>query len=106
MPILIHGKKVAENFGLLRLFFTERPKFNKSPTGENSPNLVTLPVWYIFCSFGTFFPVLVSCTLKNLATLRRARHMEAISALARFKLLKNFSLHPPTPSPRRKSFKK
>jgi hypothetical protein len=27
--------------------------------------------WYILCSFGTFFPVLVSCTRKNLATLSR-----------------------------------
>jgi hypothetical protein len=26
-------------------------------------------IWYILCSFGTFFPVLVSCTKKNLATL-------------------------------------
>jgi hypothetical protein len=25
--------------------------------------------WHIVCSFGTFFPVLVSCTKKNLATL-------------------------------------
>jgi hypothetical protein len=25
----------------------------------------------ILCSFGTFFPVLVSCTKKNLATLPR-----------------------------------
>jgi hypothetical protein len=25
--------------------------------------------WYILCSFGTFFPALVSCTQKNLATL-------------------------------------
>jgi hypothetical protein len=28
-----------------------------------------MTIWYIFCSFGTFFPVLVSCTKKNLATL-------------------------------------
>jgi hypothetical protein len=26
-------------------------------------------IWYILCSFGTFFPVLVSCNMKNLATL-------------------------------------
>jgi hypothetical protein len=26
-------------------------------------------IWYILCSFGTFFPVLVSCSKKNLATL-------------------------------------
>jgi hypothetical protein len=25
-------------------------------------------MWYILCSVGTFFPVLVSCTKKNLAT--------------------------------------
>jgi hypothetical protein len=28
-----------------------------------------MTLWYILCSFGTFFPVLVSCTEKNLATL-------------------------------------
>jgi hypothetical protein len=28
-------------------------------------------IWYILCSFGTFFPVLVSCTKKNLATLHQ-----------------------------------
>jgi hypothetical protein len=38
----------------------------------------TLPItlWYILCSFGTFFLVLVSCTKKNLATLlRRRQHL-------------------------------
>jgi hypothetical protein len=28
-----------------------------------------IPIWYILCSFGTFCPVLVTCTKKNLATL-------------------------------------
>jgi hypothetical protein len=28
-----------------------------------------ITIWCILCSFGTFFPVLVSCTKKNLATL-------------------------------------
>jgi hypothetical protein len=28
-----------------------------------------MTIWYILCSFGTFFPVLVSCTDENLATL-------------------------------------
>jgi uncharacterized membrane protein YiaA len=28
-------------------------------------------LWYIFSLFGTFFPVLVYCTMKNLATLVR-----------------------------------
>jgi hypothetical protein len=28
-----------------------------------------MTIWYILYSFGTFFPVLVSCTKKNLATL-------------------------------------
>jgi hypothetical protein len=27
-----------------------------------------MTIWSILCSFGTFFPVLVSCTKKNLAT--------------------------------------
>jgi hypothetical protein len=27
-------------------------------------------LWYIYCSFGIFFPELVCCTKKNLATLR------------------------------------
>jgi hypothetical protein len=31
-------------------------------------------IWYILYSFGTFFPVLVSCTKKNLATLPTCRH--------------------------------
>jgi hypothetical protein len=26
-------------------------------------------IWYILCSLGTFFPVLVLCTKKNLATM-------------------------------------
>jgi hypothetical protein len=30
-----------------------------------------MTLWYILCSFGKFFPVLVPCTKKNLATLRR-----------------------------------
>jgi hypothetical protein len=28
-----------------------------------------MTIWCILCSFGTFFPILVSCTKKNLATL-------------------------------------
>jgi hypothetical protein len=28
-----------------------------------------MTIWYILYPFGTFFPVLVSCTKKNLATL-------------------------------------
>jgi hypothetical protein len=28
-----------------------------------------MTIWHILCSFGTFFPVLVLCTKKNLATL-------------------------------------
>jgi hypothetical protein len=28
-----------------------------------------MTIWYIGCSFGALFPVLVSCTKKNLATL-------------------------------------
>jgi hypothetical protein len=28
-----------------------------------------MPTWYILWSFGIFFPVLVSCATKNLATL-------------------------------------
>jgi hypothetical protein len=28
-----------------------------------------MAIWYILWSFGTFFPVLVFCTKKNLATL-------------------------------------
>jgi hypothetical protein len=28
-----------------------------------------MTIWYILSSFGAFFPVLVSCTMKNLATL-------------------------------------
>jgi hypothetical protein len=28
-----------------------------------------MTIWYILCQFGTFFPVLVSLTIKNLATL-------------------------------------
>jgi hypothetical protein len=34
-------KKVAKKFGLL-LSFKKLPKENNSPTGENSPDLVTL----------------------------------------------------------------
>jgi hypothetical protein len=29
-------------------------------------------IWYTFGSFGTFFPDLVSCAMKNLATLEQA----------------------------------
>jgi hypothetical protein len=32
--------------------------------------------WYILCSFGTFFPVLVSCTMKNLATPGKRRKLQ------------------------------
>jgi hypothetical protein len=28
-----------------------------------------MTIWYILCSFGTLFPILVSCTKKNLASL-------------------------------------
>jgi hypothetical protein len=31
-----------------------------------------MTIWCILCSFGNFFPVLVSCTKKNLATLLAA----------------------------------
>jgi hypothetical protein len=30
---------------------------------------IFMTIWYILCSFDTFFPVLVSCTMKYLATL-------------------------------------
>jgi hypothetical protein len=30
-----------------------------------------MTIWYILCSFGTFYPVLVSCTKKHLAALAR-----------------------------------
>jgi hypothetical protein len=33
-----------------------------------------MTIWYILCSFGPFFPVLVSCTKKNLATLYSFSH--------------------------------
>jgi hypothetical protein len=33
-------------------------------------------IWYILCSFGTFFPVLVPCTKKNLATLEEMRNLD------------------------------
>jgi hypothetical protein len=36
-------------------------------------------IWYILCSFGTFFRVLVTCTEKNLATLSRESFSAAIS---------------------------
>jgi hypothetical protein len=36
------------------------------------PNGILWPFWYIFKSFGTFFPVFVYCAEKNLATLRGA----------------------------------
>jgi hypothetical protein len=32
-----------------------------------------MTIWYILCSFGTFLPVLVSWTKKNLATLTTIR---------------------------------
>jgi hypothetical protein len=35
-----------------------------------------MPIRYILCSFGTFFPVLVSWAKKNLATLERRIHFE------------------------------
>jgi hypothetical protein len=28
-----------------------------------------MTIWYNLCSFGSFFPLLASCTKKNLATL-------------------------------------
>jgi hypothetical protein len=28
-----------------------------------------MTIWYVLCSSGTFFPILVSCTKKNLASL-------------------------------------
>jgi hypothetical protein len=33
-----------------------------------------MAIWYIFPRFGTFLPVLVCCTKKNLATLLQARN--------------------------------
>jgi hypothetical protein len=35
-----------------------------------------MTIRYILCSFGTFFPVLVSCTKKNLATLSGIERMQ------------------------------
>jgi hypothetical protein len=32
-------------------------------------------IWYFLCLFGTFFPVLVSWTKKNLATLQQGRQL-------------------------------
>jgi hypothetical protein len=37
-----------------------------------------MTIWYILCSFGTFFPVLVPCTKKNLATLATTEQMLAL----------------------------
>jgi hypothetical protein len=36
---------------------------------------IIMTIWYILCSFGTLFPVLVSCTKKNLATLIGSRRI-------------------------------
>jgi hypothetical protein len=35
----------------------------------------SITIWYILCSFGTFFRILVSCTKKNLATLTADCHL-------------------------------
>jgi hypothetical protein len=37
-----------------------------------------MTIWYILCSFGTFLPVLVSCTKKNLATLLPTKNLSRI----------------------------
>jgi hypothetical protein len=39
-------------------------------------------ILYILCSFGTFFPVLVSCTKKNLATLATTGRQRTLIRLA------------------------
>jgi hypothetical protein len=47
-----------------------------------------MAIWYILYSFGTFFPVLVSCTKNNLATLQWSLHplRKKISSECRFAL--------------------
>jgi hypothetical protein len=40
-----------------------------------------MTMWYVFCSFGNFFPVLVSCTKKNLATLVRVTRLGDFSPI-------------------------
>jgi hypothetical protein len=48
-----------------------------------------MTIWYILCSFGSFFPVLVSCTKTNLATPARYRK-PLVHAISRERV---FSLH-------------
>jgi hypothetical protein len=38
-----------------------------------------MAIWYILCSFGTFFPVLVSSTKKNLATLVESKPIRRVN---------------------------
>jgi hypothetical protein len=63
------------------LFSNQKSQFGKILEGLILENVVPfgifyghlgyfMTIWYTLCSFGTFFPVLVSCTKKNLATLR------------------------------------
>jgi hypothetical protein len=39
-------------------------------------NITHIAIWYILWSFGIFFPVLVCCTKKNLATLHVPSKLE------------------------------
>jgi hypothetical protein len=43
-----------------------------------------MTIRYILCSFGTFFPVLVSCTKKNLATLSSRRRKKVLKGFQSF----------------------
>jgi hypothetical protein len=49
---------------------TKNPNLGKIWRVEQWKILIDIrAIWYIFWSFGLFFPVLVFCTKKNLATL-------------------------------------
>jgi hypothetical protein len=46
-----------------------------------------MAIWYIFHRFGTFLPVLVCCTKKNLATLLQSQNKRSNEAEAKRRLL-------------------
>jgi hypothetical protein len=46
-----------------------------------------MTIWYILCSFGTLFPVLVSRTKKNLATLTHTAQKGALNCRGKIFLM-------------------
>jgi hypothetical protein len=100
-PLTGSGKKEGWNRAVLPdgFFSNQKTQFVKTLEGLAMEDvgifyvhLINFPaIWYIYPPFGTFFPVLVCCTKKNLATLEQGVSKQTPSLFTYFVTIANIN---------------